>query len=317
MKVGTNILIHPDTTGPGKFGRRLRSALAEYGITLLPGPVGPVFLASSILQPHEYNYVGRMKILHRVDNTGEMYPWDGKHWTPDTRHVQYVYERADKHIFQTEWSARQFAKLPKMFSEPKDYTVAFNGVPLRELDAEPRKSYTMASICNTWNMTRMHGYFETFVPHFREIIKAIPNFQWMIVGKVGPLIEQLGFRGLSKYVGAHIIPMPYPADLHNIRSIVDGFIHLVYQDSCPNSVTESLMYSLPGIVLMNSGARELVGDAGFAMGQTPTADDFILALQTIFDNEEEYRRKAHAQASNHLDIHKVAGVYAEELRKLA
>ncbi len=318
LDVGTNILVHPTTTGPGKFGRRLQEALRLYDINLRPGPASSVFLASSILEPHEYDFVGKMKILHRVDNTGEMYPWDGQHWTPDTKHVQYIYERADKHIFQTEWSAQQFKKFPKMFSEPKDYVVAFNGLQRRHMNFKLWDiGYKFCSICNTWNMTRMYGYLENFIPHFKAIVEAIPDFKWVIVGKVDPLLEQLRFRGLEKYIGVNIIPQAYPANLAMIRDDCDGFIHLVYQDSCPNSVVESAMYALPGIVLKNSGAAELIGDGGIILDGEITSNDLISAIKDIHDDNINYRSKVYNQACDKLDIVKIAGTYADELRKLA
>lgn len=315
MRVGTNILVHPDTTGPGKFGRRLARALVNENIELLPGPCSSVFLASSILEPPEYHYTNSMKIIHRVDNTGELYPWDGKHWTPDTKNVQYVYEKATRHIFQTEWSAQQFALHPELYSKPKDYQVIFNGVPLMPLDDKPRGDGIFVAISNTWNPTRMYGYLKFLFPYLKDILDNVPNLKIQFVGKIEPVISEVYNHGLESYIAKRILFVSFPADLDLVRSKADGFIHFTYHDSCPNSVVESVMSSLPGITL-NTGASELIGDAGFSFNQ-PTSFELIEAFNQILNNNTEYRQRVHKFASQNLDITQVAKQYANILRECA
>ena len=315
MKVGTNILIHPDTTGPGKFGRRLAVALLDYGVILQPGPRGEVFLASAILHPHEYDFPKYFKIVHRIDNTGELYPWDGTQWTTDTKHIQYAYEHADAYIFQTEWSAQQIANNPNLYKKPQDYEVIFNGVLPQSLDSLPKGTGIFCSICNTWNMTRLYGYIKYLIPHLRQIFTTVPDFKWMVVGKVAPLLEELTNQGLGEFIGSRIIPVNYPANLDEVRKMSDGFIHLLCHDSCPNSVVESVMYSLPGITL-NTGAAELIGDAGFSF-DSPTGEQLTLAIQSILFENQKRRIITHQFATENLNIAKVAERYANVIKSVA
>ena len=317
MQVGTNILIHPDTTGPGKFGRRLAAALLDCGIVLRPGPgLGDsVFLASGMLHPHEYSFHRHLKIVHRIDNTGELYPWDGTQWTADTEHIRYTYKNAHTHIFQTEWSARQFAACPELYVDTKDYTVTFNGVPLRPLDDSVKGNGILCSICNTWSMTRLYGFDKYLLPHLRQIFTDIPEFKWMVVGKVEPLLSALAEHGLSEFIGSRILPYQFPADLDKVRKASDGFIHLLCHDSCPNSVVESVMYSLPGITL-DTGAAELIGDGSMSFSE-PTAEDLTQAIQSILCENKERRILTYQYAAKHLDITKVAERYANVITSAA
>jgi len=183
------------------------------------------------------------------------------------------------------------------------------------LDNKVRGNGILSSICNTWNMTRLYGYIKYLFPHLNQIFADIPDFKWMIVGKVEPLLTSLAEHGLTHHIGSRILPVMFPADLDAVRKVSDGFIHLLYHDSCPNSVVESVMYSLPGITL-NTGAAELLGDGGISYNK-PTAEDLIQAIKSILYHNKERRILAHQHAVKYLDIMKVAQKYAEELYKLA
>jgi glycosyltransferase involved in cell wall biosynthesis len=258
--IATNILNSPETSGPGKFGRRLANELLRHGIAfenIHTADRADLVFISALLPQNIYHLVksrGRpTNIVMRIDGVGEMAPGA---YNADFEDVKWSHEHADYVIYQSYWSRQYVEGHTNCKTEGR---IIYNGI--NNLGTDLTRDITsneFISICNTWNYVRNENYIPAIVDNFPQIVNAYPSFVWRVVGKYAEIEKIIRERIPADMVEKSIRFSNFPADLHEIRSNAFACIHLVPRDSCPNSLIESMSYGLPSIVWHESAGPELI-----------------------------------------------------------
>lgn len=246
MKIATNIFDSPSNTGPGNFARRLAQKLETCGVRFIDASLvneANIYYCSAmfnrtIMHAAKHNHI---PCIVRIDGLGV---------GDDYEKVKEAYVKADHVIFQSEYSKDLFERTHN-YVRP-NVSVIHNGVEMPQTSAwGTATSNKFITICNTYNAVRWNNHRDAIFNNLDKILEYNPQFKWVIVGKV----EGLRF--------AHTHPaiefVDYPANLDEIRSNAYAVIHLVQDDSCPNSLIESMAYGIPAITWKESAGPELIG----------------------------------------------------------
>jgi glycosyltransferase involved in cell wall biosynthesis len=298
MKIATNIFDSPPTTGPGNFARRLEAELTARGVLLLPthdhrAPTADIYFCSAFFDPHRLSYAKHRKspTILRVDGLGA---------AQDFERVKWSYQNADVVIFQSEYSKNLFEQTHN-YKHPNVYVI-HNGIDLRNMGTgwANASSSKFVTICNTYNDVRWKHHKLAILNNLDAILSYNPRFQWVIAGKT----EQIR----SEVKRPAVTFVDYPADLDAVRTDAYACIHLVHQDSCPNSLIESMAYGLPSIVWKDSAGPELVGyfEAGVTI-EDYKPETIVSAITTLSKNWIGMSDAAYRRVKNDMEI----GICAE------
>lgn len=306
MKIATNIFNSPATTGPGKFARRLRSGLQGSEFSLSPENTlrdADLYFASAMFHKAGVTLCKQKGIstVLRVDGPGSSLDRDGVHTSHNV---------ADVVIYQSEYSKRS---LQSLFSHipPVSYVI-HNGAEMPDVESKERPAdgvrRTWISVCGNWQEFRYRIHLKAIYNNLDWITAEFPEFHWQIVGNYKDFKAVMLPPDMMKYV--EFIPFANPAKLHFLRCEAYGCIHMVEQDSCPNSMIESMAYGLPILACRESAGPEIIGEttAGRVVRSYDSLD-VIVALGDIEDNYNEISQSAIYRARKHFNIKHMASQY--------
>ena len=303
LKVATNIFNSPPNTGPGNFGRRLAIALESMDVMMRPSHILPspdLFLGSAFLD----GYYGNAKAtILRIDGAGHL---------PEQRRVKEAHKAATIVIYQSKYSKNALQDFHN-YMAPKSYII-HNGVELLPYQSGGYGASRFISICNTWNKFRYINFLHGIYCNLPSIVSALPEFKWTIVGKYQEFKEAMNhcLCTSSDLVEKHIEFVEFTPKLSQLRAKSTACIHLVQQDSCPNSVIESLAEGLPCIVWRESAGPELIDeDKGGITLNTFDSLEVVKAITDINNRALWFAANARHIAEEKLDIHIVAQQYKQ------
>ncbi len=309
IRVATNLLDSPAHSGPGKFGRLLAKHIAPLGVDLLPSHTlmrgARAYLGSAIIPPNIVNFAkqNEIPIILRLDGVGEIFPYGT--FNDDFSRVKYAHANADYVIYQSNF-ARQYVQRTTRFI-PTRCGVILNGIEVSPpvIRAPEKTDRDFISICNNWTEFRYHIFKKAILDNFKTLKAQHPHLRWVIIGKNEKFKRLVGSVDGIEFVG-------FTEDLDKLRREAYGVIHLVGKDSCPNSLIESMSFSLPAIVWHESGGPEIALSGGVVL-QNTEPKSVLNAFNTIEQNYQNMSLAAHKSIMSNCNILDVAVKYKKAI----
>lgn len=244
MKVCVNTLESERNDGPYIFARRLAFELEKQGVEIVDRNQKHDILLAIIrdFQIEESKRKGA-KIVQRLDG---IYHYTDQDYKGKNQSIQDTYDSADSIIFQTEFNKKM---VPKYLGK-KDCLdfIIHNGVD-SSVFRESKGSGGEVFLCSSkWrSMKRL----ESILFGFESLENK--NLSLWVLGET-----QLRSKDNRIKFFGEVSPNNVP----NFYGRADFFVHLAYDDNCPNSVVEALVCQLPVVCTSNGGTPELVRDSG-------------------------------------------------------
>ena len=245
MKVCINMLENNKDIGPVIFAKRLAKEFGGIGVDVVPRSVRHDILLAFI-RDHDVEGSRRRgaKVIQRLDGT---YYDSDKDYTEMNRTIKETSERVDAIIYQSEFS-KSMAKRYLGVKDKMSFTI-LNGADPSNFCGGRDLGDEVSFLCSAkWRPTKR---IDSIVRGF-EFAK-IPNSELVVLGDPDLKID----ADNVKYLGA--VPS---SDLSSYYSRANYFIHLAYNDPCPNSVVEALVSGLPVVCAESGGTKELVRNSG-------------------------------------------------------
>ncbi len=245
MKVCINMLENSANIGPVIFARRLAGELEKIGVDIVGRQDRHDILLAFIRDSNiEYSRGGGAKIIQRLDGIYHNLDVD---YNEKNSSIGETRREVDAVIYQSKFSKamvnRYLGKVGKMsFVIP-------NGADSCEFRKENNGNDKVTFLCSArW---RPDKRLDSIVEGFR--FSNIPNSELIVLGApdMKSDLDNVNYLGEIS-----------PSALSKYYSSADYFIHLAYNDSCPNSVIEALVSELPVICAESGGTKELVKGSG-------------------------------------------------------
>lgn len=184
------------------------------------------------------------KIIQRLDG---IYHIPNRGFSELNKPIKENFQKTDAVIYQSEFSKKM---VEKYFGKNKNqHFVIPNGANPNEFYDNSNKNGKTIFLCSAkW---REEKRLKSTVEGFEY--SKIPNSELWVLGEPDYLLEReniVYFKEIDS------------KKLSNFYNQVDFFIHLCYDDPCPNSVIEALVSRLPVICTSNGGTKELVKNSG-------------------------------------------------------
>tara|TARA_Y100000310_G_scaffold248251_1_gene254052 strand:+ start:706 stop:1641 length:936 start_codon:yes stop_codon:yes gene_type:complete len=245
MKVCINILENKKNIGPVIFSRQLASELEKLNVKIVDRDQKHDVLLAVI---RDYNIESSRKkgakIVHRLDGIYHNLDQDYKLMNSE---IKRTYEEADSIIYQCNFSKDM---VKKYFGEKEGLEfIIHNGADEKKFKKTEQNNKKNIFLCSSrWRPTkRLKSITEGF------IYSELPNSKLWVVGEPDVCYMDKNIVNFGDFDHKFT---------KNFYKKSDFFVHLAYDDICPNSVVEALVSEIPVICTSNGGTKELVKDSG-------------------------------------------------------
>lgn len=282
MKVCINLAKDKKNIGPVIFAKRLARELEKSGIKIVDRIQKHDVLLAIIKDSYiEHSKKKRARIIQRLDGVYHSLDQDYELMNKD---IKETFESADSVIYQSDFSKR----LVKKFLGEKnglDFIIP-NGVDQNEFKKSNRKGKVF--LCSAkW---RPDKRLDSIVNGFSCL--DLPAELW-ILGKTYGQYNNERIKCFGEVDSKQTFVFYNSANF---------FIHLAYDDNCPNSVVEALVSQLPVVCTSNGGTKELVRNSGEIIQEKEydlkpfysadisevSRDKVSKSLQNCLENEKNY-----------------------------
>ncbi len=235
--------------GPVIFAKRLSKELERLGINIVSKNQKHDIL---LVFADDSNTPGKIdesrkkgaKIIQRLDGIYHTFDRDFK---KENEPIEECYKKTDSVIFQSKFNKKM---VENYFGKTnKQNFIIHNGVDPSKLRGSTKKNGKNIFLCSAkWrDDKRLYSIIEGFNSFNDE------NSELWVLGEPDYILQ----KGNIKYFGE-----VNHKKITSFYNNSDFFLHLAYDDSCPNSVVEALVAELPVICTNNGGTKELVRNSG-------------------------------------------------------
>lgn len=267
MKVCINYLEINKDIGPMIFAQRLARELNRQGIEIVRRHENHDILLAVIRETEENIRNSRKKGAKIVQRLDSIYYHLDEDFDSKNQSIKQTYNQVDAVIFQTDFCKRIVQEHFGMFKGLS--FIINNGVASNEFPPEkPTMNKKIFIASARWRPTkRLDDTIQGF------LYANIPSSELWILG---PILPQLGtereYKTKFNDRGIRFFGEISPTRVSYLYNQATGFIHLCYDDACPNVVVEALVSQVPVICTNNGGTKELVKDSGEILQSEPTFD---------------------------------------------
>lgn len=292
MKIHLDNVDWSSRSGPNTFGQRLARRLIETGHEIITDNGSSADVSLVFIEPSGRKLAN--KIVQRLD---------GIWFSPiefETKNVniKVLYDRADAVVFQSDFDRQMVTRWWGGDDDSRPLWVIRNGVDTRHVPVSNadllnlREQFKSIFVCSAnWHpQKRLRANIELFM----KLLEKEPDSCLIVMG-ANPDVRMAHPKVF--YTGS----LPHELCLEVYR-IADWMIHLAWLDHCPNVVVEALSQETPVICSSEGGTRELVGDFGVIVPETPYVYDLVFYDKPPQIDVSNIVLPERAQLGEHFDI---------------